>query len=151
MSYPGGTFSDGKWGKPLLSTDEIWKLIEEHNKEYGDRYPKKGEQQMNAYERQSIQRVMNIEYGSAASIEQLIMAQAYFQIVVNQIKSNSHEVPRDLQESLDATTRDLNDKLRADRTRQIRAIELQLEQLMSADEKRTKLAAELAKLKELVK
>ena len=106
---------------------------------------------MNAYERQSIQRVMNIEYGSAASIEQLIMAQAYFQIVVNQIKSNSHEVPRDLQESLDATTRDLNDKLRADRTRQIRAIKLQLEQLMSADEKRSKLAAELAKLEELVK
>lgn len=106
---------------------------------------------MNAYEKVSVRNIMTIEYGPMASIEQLVLAQAYFQLVANQVKTNGHEVPRDLQTALDATTRDLNDKLRADRTRQIKAIELQLEQLMSADEKRAKLATELAKLKELVK
>ena len=106
---------------------------------------------MNTYERAQIQRVMNIEYGTAASIDQLIMAQAYFGVVIDKVKALGNDVPRDLQATYDACTRDLNSKLRDERMKQIRAFEVQLEQLMSADEKRAKISAELARLKELVK
>jgi len=143
-----------QWGADDISfmNDIIKDMAKRYNPLPSPPNIRKGEQTpMNAYERVSIQKIMNVEYGSAATIEQLIMAQAYFQVVVNQIKTNGHDVPKDLQEALDATTRDLNDKLRADRRRQIKALEIQREQLLSADEKRSKIEAELAKLRELVK
>lgn len=109
------------------------------------------EQKMNTYEKQVIKNFMNVEYGSGASIEQLITAQGYFGAVVAQVKANGHGVPSDLATALEVTTRDLNEKLRVKRLAEIKTLEYQLEQLLTADQKREKIESELSKLRELVK
>jgi hypothetical protein len=109
------------------------------------------EQKMNTYERQYVKSFMTIEYGTAATIPQLIIAEAYFQVVANQIKANGHDVPKELDEALRACSRDLSEKLRADRLREIRGLELQAEQLATAEEKRAKINERLKELRELTK
>lgn len=110
----------------------------------------KGEN-VNAYEKTIIKSYMNIEYGSGASIDQLAAAYGYFGTVVDRIKAGGFEVPKDLQTAYDSCERDLKEKVRGDRLRQVRALELQLETLLTADEKRNKITAELEKLRELIK
>lgn len=117
---------------------------------FGSIIPKKGEN-VNAYEKTIIKSYMNIEYGSGASIDQLAAAYGYFGTVVDRIKAGGFEVPKDLQTAYDSCERDLKEKVRGDRLRQVRALELQLETLLTADEKRNKITAELEKLRELVK
>jgi hypothetical protein len=106
---------------------------------------------MNAYEKTVIRNYMNIEYGTGASIEQLTMGYGYFGATIDRIKAGGFEVPKDLQTAFESCERDLNYKLRADRLKQIETLKLRRETLLSADEKRKNIEAEIAKLEELVK
>lgn len=91
-----------------------------------------------------------IEYGTGATIDQLIMAEAYMQVVADRIKANGHEVPDTLANALEKTTLDLKIKLAADRRRKLAALRLKREQLLSADEKRGKVEREIAELEALL-
>lgn len=106
---------------------------------------------LTTYEKQIIRNYMNIEYGSGASIEQLTMAYGYFGSIIDKLKADSLEVPNELQTAFDASKRDLNEKLRNKRLEEIRVLELKREQLLSADEKRAKIEAEITRLEELTK
>ena len=90
-----------------------------------------------------------IEHGPsvASTVEQLVTAEAALQLLANQIKANGHEVPQDIQTRLDECTTELKLKLRNDRMRQLRALELRLEQLLSTGEKRRNLEREIESLK----
>jgi hypothetical protein len=106
---------------------------------------------MNTYEKTVIRNYMNIEYGTGASIEQLTMGYGYFGATIDRIKAGGFEVPKDLQTAFESCERDLNYKLRTDRLKQIETLKLRRETLLSADEKRKNIEAEIAKLEELVK
>ena len=90
-----------------------------------------------------------IEHGPsvATTIEQLITAEACLQLLANQIKANGYEVPQDIQNRLDECSIELKTKLRADRQRQLKALELRLEQLLTNNEKRKNLEKEIESLK----
>jgi hypothetical protein len=90
-----------------------------------------------------------IEHGPsvASTVEQLITAEAALMVLVNQIKANGYEVPQDLQTRLDECTAELNVKMRNDRQRQLKALELRLEQLLTNNEKRRNIEREIAALK----
>lgn len=91
-----------------------------------------------------------IEYGTGASIEQLIMAEAYMQVVADRIKANGHEVPDTLTNALDKCSVDLRVKLDGDRRRKLAALRLKREQLLSADEKRGKVEREISELEAIL-
>lgn len=109
------------------------------------------EQSMNTYERQTISKLMTIEYGSAASTDQLIMSQAYFGVVIDKVKALGHEVPKELQEAFDSCTRDLDQKLRSERQRKLEDLKCKRDELLSADQKRENLEIEIQRLTELLK
>lgn len=90
-----------------------------------------------------------IEHGpsEASTIESLITAEAALTVLVNQIKSNGYEVPQDLQNRLDECSAELKVKMRADNQRQLKALELRLEQLLTNNEKRRNIEKEIASLK----
>lgn len=92
-------------------------------------------------------RLTKISYGANASIEDLIIAQAYFQVVTDRIKANGFEVPDNLDTILREVSRDLDERIRLDKERQLKTLELRLESLLSQDEKRKKVADEIQKLK----
>jgi hypothetical protein len=68
-----------------------------------------------------------------------------------EIKENGHEVPTSLSDALVEATRDVNERLRADRLKTLKALELQRNKYLTADEKKAKIDAEIAKLQELTK
>lgn len=91
-----------------------------------------------------------IEHGpsQATTVEQLVTAEAALQVLVNQIRANGYEVPQDLQARLDECSLELKTKMRADRQRQLKALELRLEQLLTNNEKRRNLEKEISSLKD---
>lgn len=91
-----------------------------------------------------------IEYGTGATIDQLIMAEAYMQVVADRIKANGHEVPDSLANALEKCTLDLKIKLAADRRRKLAALRLKRDQLMTAEDKRQKVEKEIADLEALL-
>lgn len=90
-----------------------------------------------------------IEHGPsvASTVEQLIVAESCLQVIANQIKANGYDVPQDIQNRLDECSIELKTKLRADRQRQLKALELRLEQLLTNNEKRKNLEKEIEALK----
>jgi hypothetical protein len=113
-------------------------------------YLKKG-QQMNTYEKQTIASLKDIQYGSGATIDQLIMAYGYFGAVVEFIEKTGYEIPAELLTARDSSKRDLDIKLRDSRKREIDSITKELEALETAESKRAKLLDRKAKLEEAVK
>lgn len=95
--------------------------------------------------------ITRVEYGPAASMDQLVMAEAYMQVVADRIKANGHEVPADLADKLDKCSRDLTLRLRSERQNELALLRKQREDLLSADDKRAKLEARITKLEELLK
>lgn len=91
-----------------------------------------------------------IEHGpsQASTIESLITAEACLQLLTNQIKANGYDVPQDLLTRLDECSVELKTRMRSDRQRQLRALELRRDQLLTADQKRAKVEAEITALKE---
>lgn len=106
---------------------------------------------MNTYEKTVIKNFMNIEYGSGASVEQLIMAYGYFGAAIDRIKVGGFDVPKDLQTAFEACERDLNYKIKEARIKELKDLEAKREQYISAEEKLKKVDEEIARLKELVK
>jgi len=106
---------------------------------------------MNTYEKQVVKSFMNIEYGSGASIDQLITAYGYFGAVIDRVKAGGYEIPKDLQTAFDSCERDLKEKITENRKAKLEGLRRERDALASAEEKRSKIDAEIAKLEELVK
>jgi hypothetical protein len=106
---------------------------------------------MNTYEKQVIKNFMNIEYGLGASIDQLITAYGYFGAVIDRVKEGGYEVPKELQTAFDSCERDLKTKITDNRKAKLESLKRERDALASAEEKRSKIDAEITKLEELVK
>lgn len=87
-----------------------------------------------------------IEYGPGATVDQLIMAEAYMQIVVDRIKANGYEVPSVLANELTKCSSELKVKMFSDRQRQLTALKLRRDQLLPNDQKLRNIEAEIADL-----
>lgn len=91
--------------------------------------------------------IMRIEYGPSSTIEQLITAEAILQVVTERIKTNGYDVPSDIANILDEVSADLTRKMRDSRRKELRALELKRDQLLSSKDKLRNLDAEIAALK----
>lgn len=111
----------------------------------------KGEEKVNTYEKTVIRNYMNIEYGAGTSIDQLTLAYGYFSVVADKIVAAGYDVPKELQTALDACKRDLDVKIRENRLKELRALELQRENFLTRSEKLGNIEAEIKRLKELTK
>lgn len=106
---------------------------------------------MNTYEKTVIRNYMNIEYGPGSSIEQLTNAYGYFGSIAKFVKEAGYEVSKDLEAVVDACKRDLDIKIRENRLKELRALEIQRTQYVTRSERLTNIDSEIARLKELTK
>lgn len=111
----------------------------------------KGENRVNAYEKTIVRNFMNIEYGPGASLEQLTLAYGYFATVADKITASGYDLPKDLQTVVEACKRDLDIKVKDNRLKELRALELQRDNYLTRSEKLGNIEKEIARLKELVK
>jgi hypothetical protein len=81
------------------------------------------------------------------SIEELVAAVAILGIVRDRIKENGHEEPRFISDDFRACNRELQERLRADKERQLKVLESRLESLATVPEKRKKIGVQITKLK----
>lgn len=95
--------------------------------------------------------LLRIEYGPGATIEQLILAEAYMQVVADRVVANGHEVPAVLANELSKCSTELDHRLRSDRLRQLAALRLRREKLLPTDQKLRNIEAEMAELEKRLK
>ena len=81
------------------------------------------------------------------SIEDLIIGQALLQVMQDKIKENGHEVPSELATDIKAISSELDERLQADRERQLKVLEMRRLALSTIDEKRARLDTEIAALR----
>lgn len=80
------------------------------------------------------------------SVPELIVAQAFLGVLNDRIKGNGHEVPQEYKQELNAVSRELDERLQADREKQLAVLQARRANLMTMDEKRKALDDEIAKL-----
>lgn len=126
-----------KYGKHIggvAATNSLSKTYNKHIKQSGDKMD-----------------LTKIEYGNYATMEQLVIAEAYFQVVADRIKANGHEVPESLAKELDKCTYDLKAKLRGETRMKLAAMRVRRNELLTIDEKRIRLDKEIEDLEKKLK
>lgn len=79
--------------------------------------------------------ITRIEYSSMATIDELIMAESYMELVVERIKSKGYEVPTTLSKTLEDCSKDLKCKLKNKREQDLYKLKQERETLLSNEEK----------------
>jgi hypothetical protein len=95
--------------------------------------------------------MVRVEWNANSTIEQLVMAEAMLQILGERIEANGHEVPASLAHDLSSVTSVLNQRLRADRMRELAALKLRRDQLLPQNVKLRNVNEEIARLEKEVK
>lgn len=85
-----------------------------------------------------------------SEIESLILEEAYHSLLIKQIMDNGREVPVKIQEVSDNITSTLNEKIKAKRKSDLKALKEKRNELLSMEEKRSKVEEEITKLESLV-
>lgn len=83
---------------------------------------------------------------TAMSLEELINAQAFLGLMSERIADNGHKVPEVTAAELVAVNRELTERLRADKERQLQNLRNRREALIPASEKRAMVESEIATL-----
>jgi hypothetical protein len=106
---------------------------------------------MNTYEKTVIRNYMNIEYGPGSTVEQLTNAYGYFGSIAKFVQEAGYEVSKDLQMVVDSCKRDLDIKIKDQRLKDLRALELQRDNYLTRSEKLGNIEKEIKRLQELTK
>ena len=97
----------------------------------------------------------SIHSGSNASTDQLVIAQAYFQVVVDRIIANGHSVPANLARDLENTTKELNQRMILYAQRELAIIKMKRESVLPTETKLTNYSKQIevleTELEELLK
>lgn len=109
------------------------------------------EKDMNITEKTLVKSFMGIEHGPGASEEDLILASGYFHAVEREIKLQGNTVPRKFQQAIDAVDRDLGIKQQDSKQRKLQELREERDSLLSKEEKRKVVEAEIARLEEELK
>lgn len=93
---------------------------------------------------------MNIRTAPVAvlSIDELITANAYLGVLADRIHENGHDVPSVVRDEQKAIQRELTERLRDDKERQLKVLESRREALLTVPERRKKVEDEIAKLRD---
>jgi hypothetical protein len=81
----------------------------------------------------------------------LITAYGYFGSVIDRVKAGGYDVPRDLQTAFDSSEKDLKERIMDNRKARLEGLKRDRDALATAEEKRSKINEEIARLEELVK
>lgn len=95
--------------------------------------------------------MMRLEWGVNSTIEQLIMAEAWFQLMAERIEANGHAVPSALTVDLANVSSTLNQRLRADRMKELAALKLRRDQLLPSNVKLRNINDEISRLEKDLK
>lgn len=93
---------------------------------------------------------MNIRTAPVAvlSVEELIIANAHLGVLADRIHDNGHDVPSVVKDEAKAVQRELTERLRDDKQRQLKVLESRREALLTVPERRKKVEDEIARLRD---
>ena len=114
-------------------------------------HPPTKENEMNITEKTLVKSFMAVEHGPGASEEDLILASGYFHAVEREIKLQGNTVPTKFQQAIDAVDRDLGIKQQDSKQRKLQELREERDSLLSKEEKRKVVEAEIARLEEELK
>lgn len=83
---------------------------------------------------------------NALSVDELIIAQAFLDVVADRIHENGHEASGTFKTEHAAVARELTERLRGDKEKQLAMLRLRQESMRSIDEKRAAVASEIERL-----
>ena len=83
---------------------------------------------------------------NAMTLDELIVAQAFLDLLTDRIHDNGFDVSDGIRAEQDTIKRELDDRLRGDKQRRLKTLQMQREGLMSQAEKRKKVEDEIAAL-----
>lgn len=95
--------------------------------------------------------MVRVEWNANSTIEQLIMAEAMLQLLTERVEVNGHAVPASLAHDLANVSSVLNQRLRADRMRELAALKLRRDQLLPTNVKLRNVNDEISKLERELK
>lgn len=95
--------------------------------------------------------MVRIEWNANSTIEQLVMAEAMLQLLEERIQINGHAVPASLAHDLANVSSVLNQRLRADRMRELSALKLRRDQLLPQNVKLRNVNEEISRLEKEIK
>lgn len=113
--------------------------------------PTKEYEDMNITEKTLVKSFMGIEHGPGASEDDLILASGYFHAVEREIKLQGNKVPPKFQEAINAVDRDLGIKQMDSKQKKLQELRDERDSLLSKEEKRKVVEAEIARLEEELK
>lgn len=92
---------------------------------------------------------INIRTGPVAqlSIDELVIAVGFMGMLHDRIHENGHDVPESIKSEFRACERELTERLRADKERQLKVLESRHESLLTVPEKRKRVEAEIDSLR----
>lgn len=95
--------------------------------------------------------MVRIEWNVNSTIEQLVMAEAMLQLLAERVEINGHKVPASLEHDLAQVSSALNQRLRADRMRELSALKLRRDQLLPQNVKLRNVNEEISRLEKEIK
>lgn len=83
---------------------------------------------------------------AALSIDDLVIANAYLGVLADRIHDNGHDVPSIVKDEAKAIQRELTERLRDDKERQLQVLQSRREALLTVPEKRKKIEDDIKRL-----
>lgn len=92
---------------------------------------------------------MNIRTAPVAvlSIDELVIANAQLGVLADRIHDNGHDIPSIVKDEAKAIQRELTERLRDDKERQLKVLESRREALLTVPERRKKVEEEISRLR----